>query len=191
MQAVSISTLIIEGVIDPTRGMKFPCGKENAPPSPHLNRVVDVRPLVEIEDVRDRFEEIKMEDEYFWKQRVIVYVSAARSIVSASFLPVTTSESRVLFVQNRDGDPIGFVAPFLSQAQKKSYKAHEQYDKYDEVSSEEDLAKLLEGLADELKQELLTCLEFFMQDETTSALGLTYQDPAGHYITHGWVKSSR
>ena len=182
IEASPLFTAMVSGTIRPQGTIPMSCGMESSAPPPSLRFLTKTTDKNVLEELQPK------ELPYFWKQRLIVYASTSERILSVSFLPKDLTQPSLLFLQKGEGDPVGFVAPYLSSDDRTKWKATSQFCSCDLISDERSIQKTIEGFDEELQKELQTCLEYFLQDTTSAVLGLTYKDDAGQLTTHGWYK---
>ena len=123
----------------------------------------------------------------FWKQRILLHAACLHPIYSVTFIPKDLSRRTILFVQKGEGELRGFVAPYLSEKQQEKWGAVPPSDTH-QIQNNEELQQSIKGLNAHIYGDIQTCLEYFLKDHTSTAMGITFLEFSGKYVTRLWVK---
>ncbi len=179
---MSITAVVISGTFSPEQ-----CSRQS-----RLSSAADMIETVEewekenLLKVRDNYETcFEKRDPLFWKTRCITQMLTSPDILSISFLPTSNGELEVVFIQKGQfADPrIGFVAPYLSEKEQKTWKASfaAQCDRIqDENSMRQSIGKLDKAVMEDTQN----ILRYFLKDARLKGISLTFQDR----VTYAWVK---
>ncbi len=189
IKASDLFTTMVSGTIEPMPTVPMSCSMESRAVSPSLRsdtKTTDMNVLIHL---RDRWEEVQRNNvPYFWKQRLIVEASTSHRILSITFIPKDPRQSSLLFMQKGEGGAVGFVAPYLSSQDQQKWQAKPEFPACDLICNEETLLQTIQRFDEELRKQLETCLKYFLNDNTSTVLGITYKDNSGQWTTHGWRK---
>ena len=96
----------------------------------------------------------------------------------------------MLFIQKQDDESgvIGFVNPYLTENQQIEWNAVSRFSACCVIRDEMSLLHSIRDLQGPVHEEIAISLRYFLQDKTTTGLGITYSF-AGLPITRGWVKA--
>ncbi len=126
----------------------------------------------------------------FWKKRLIVRLLISNSFFSATFIPKTLypKENRILYVQKGGNKELGFTAPYFLRDLKVA-----EYDQIDSQSilpvwDELSIQRTIGDVSETVRPNLQECLDYFLQDETTSRLGLIFKD-GDEMVCRCWLKA--
>ncbi len=138
--------------------------------------------------VRDDYEAcVEKNDPLFWKTRCIIQMLASPDILSISFLPTSNGELEVVFIQKgQPADPrVGFVAPYLSEKEQKTWKASFAA-QCDRIQDENSMRRSIGRLDKAVVGDTQNILRYFLKDAQLKGISLTFRD----WVTYAWVKTA-
>lgn len=187
MTTSTIEATIVSGTIKPKEHIYRPCGTENNPLPPSVSVTTASIPIPVLKELTEQYDKWQtVEHSFNWKQRLIFKASTSDRILSVAFIPAKLSESSILFVQKWGGENVGYYAPYLAQADREKYHATSELD-FQEICPET-IHKTIHDFDEDLKEQLKACLQYFLKDETSDGIALTYKDGSGQWKTQGWRK---
>lgn len=178
-----MNTIMIQGVIRPTTSS---CDMERSCPSPCLERIKVTVNKQQLE--LDLQQKEASENPDFWKQRIMLHAASVHPIFSVTFIPHDLSKQTILFVQKRVAPLKGFVAPYLSEKKHAKWGAQPPSVTH-QIQDRKSMQQSIQGVNSHIYGDIETCLEYFLQDGSTAAMGITYLEFSGKYVTHAWVKT--
>ncbi len=137
--------------------------------------------------VRDNYETcFERSDPFFWKMRCINQMLASSDILSISFLPSRNGESEVVFMQKgQPTDPrVGFVAPYLSAKEQRTWKAS-LVTQCEIIRDENSMLWSTIRLGKGIEGDTQNILRYFLSDPRLKGISLTFQDQ----VTYAWIKA--
>lgn len=176
----------VSGVVRPTGSS---CRTERIFREPRLSMVEEVVEKVGLKVLREKtLVRVADGEECLWKKLLLYHAGCSRYIFSVTFFPVDLSTRTVLFVQKSIGPLKGFVMPSLSEKSQKNFGAESHFGTFHVVHDDASMRASIRGMNVYQYEDVRLCLECFMHDTTSRAVGLTFHNEKGELETRGWIK---